>query len=169
WLELPGPGGAHNWQPMSYSPLTGYVYIPAQEAGFAYVPTDPKTYAFRPTHFSNIGLDPVGIAFPEDEAVRKAIRASTKGKLVAWDPVARKPAWTVDYSVPWNGGTLSTAGGLVFQGTGEGKFVAYAAASGKKLWHTFAQTGIIAAPITYEVDGEQYVTVNAGWGGSFSV
>jgi PQQ-dependent dehydrogenase (methanol/ethanol family) len=168
-LLMPGPGGAHNWQPMSYSPLTGYVYIPAQEAGFAYVPTDRKTYAFRPTHFSNIGLDPVGIMFPEDEGVRKAIRASTKGKLVAWDPVARKPAWTVDHSVPWNGGVLSTAGGLLFQGNGEGKLVAYDAKTGSKLWEAFAQTGIIAAPIAYEVDGEQYVTVNAGWGGSFSV
>src|SRR5262249_37849795 len=92
-LLLPGPGSAHNWQPMSYSRVTGLVYIPTQEAGFAYVPTDPKTYAFRPTHFSNIGLDPVGIMFPEDEGVRKAIRASTQGKLVAWDPVARKAAW----------------------------------------------------------------------------
>lgn len=168
-LMLPGPGGAHNWQPMSYSPLTGLIYIPATEAGFAYVPVDPKTWAFRPTHFSNIGLDPVGIAFPEDEGARKAIRASTKGKLVAWDPVARKAAWTVDYGVPWNGGVLSTAGGLVFQGTGEGKFVAYESSSGKKLWESFAQTGIIAAPITYEVDGEQYVTVNTGWGGTFSM
>jgi PQQ-dependent dehydrogenase (methanol/ethanol family) len=168
-LILPGPGGAHNWQPMSYSPLTGLVYIPAQEAGFAYVPTDPKTFLFRPTHFSNIGLDPVGIMFPEDEGIRKAIRASTKGKLIAWDPVARKASWTVDYSVPWNGGLLSTAGGLLFQGTGEGKFVAYEAKTGKKLWETFAQTGIIAAPVTYEVDGEQYVTVNAGWGGTFSM
>jgi PQQ-dependent dehydrogenase (methanol/ethanol family) len=168
-LLLPGPGGAHNWQPMSYSPLTGFVYIPATEAGFGYVPTDPKTFAFRPTHFSNIGLDPVGISMPEDEGVRKAIRASTKGKLVAWDPVARKPAWTVDYHVPWSGGLLSTAGGLLFQGTGEGKFVAYEAKTGKPVWEFFAQTGIIAAPVSYEVEGEQYVTVNAGWGGTFSV
>jgi PQQ-dependent dehydrogenase (methanol/ethanol family) len=166
-LQLPGPGGAHNWQPMSYSPLTGLVYIPATEAGFAYVPTDPKTWAFRPTHFSNIGLDPVGIMFPEDEAIRKAIRASTKGKLVAWDPVARKPSWTVDYSVPWNGGLLSTAGGLLFQGTGEANSC-LRGRDRQKLWEAFAQTGIIAAPITYEVDGEQYVTVNAGWGGTFS-
>src|SRR5262249_49839932 len=100
--------------------------------------------------------------------VRKAIRASTKAKLVAWDPVARKPAWIVDHYVPWNGGLLSTAGGLLFQGTGEGKFVAYEAATGKELWESFAQTGIIAAPITSEVDGEQYVTVDAGWGGTFA-
>ena len=106
--------------------------------------------------------------FPEDEGIRKAIRASTKGKLVAWDPIARKAAWTVEHYVPWNGGLLSTAGGLLFQGTGEGKFVAYEAETGKKLWEHFAQTGIIAAPVTYEVDGEQYVTVNAGWGGAFS-
>jgi PQQ-dependent dehydrogenase (methanol/ethanol family) len=168
-ILLPGPGGAHNWQPMSYSPLTGLVYIPAIEAAFAYVPVDPKTFVFRPTHFANIGLDAVAIAFPDDEGIRKAIRASTKGKLVAWNPVTRRPAWTVDYSLPWNGGLLSTAGGLVFQGTGDGKFVAYDAASGKKLWEHFAQTGIIAPPITYEIDGEQYVTVGVGWGGTFSM
>ena len=95
---------------------------------------------------------------PDDEAVRKAIRASTKGRLVAWDPVARKAAWTVEHPLAWNGGVLSTAGGLVFQGNGEGKFVAYDATTGKKLWDFDAQTGIVAAPVTYEVDGEQYVT-----------
>jgi quinohemoprotein ethanol dehydrogenase len=166
-LVLPGPGGAHNWQPMSYSPLTGYVYIPAIQAGFGYAPVDTKTWAYRPGVFWNIGVDPVGAAMPDDEAVRKAIRASTKGRLLAWDPVARKPAWSVEYPLPWNGGLLSTAGGLLFQGTGQGRFVAYEAATGKKLWEFFAQTGILAAPVTYEVDGEQYVTVNAGWGGTF--
>jgi mono/diheme cytochrome c family protein len=151
---------------MSYSPQTGYVYIPAMDAGFGYTPVDPKTFAPRPTLFWNIGLDPVGSAMPDDEAVRKAIRASTKGSLVAWDPIARKAAWTVQHPLAWNGGVLSTAGGLVFQGNGEGRFVAYAAATGNKLWEFYAQTGIVAAPVTYEVDGEQYVTVNVGWGGA---
>ena len=68
--------------------------------------------------------------------------------------------------MPWNGGLLSTAGGLLFQGTGQGKFIAYEARGGRKLWEFDAQTGIIAAPVTYEVDGEQYVTILAGWGGA---
>lgn len=165
-LVLPGPGGAHNWQPMTYSPQTGYVYIPAIEAGFGYSPVDPKTFVQRPGVFWNIGLDPIGSSIPDDEAARKAIRASSKGRLVAWDPIARKPAWVVEYPVPWNGGLVSTAGGLLFQGTGQGHFVAYDAKTGKKLWDFHAQTGIIAAPVTYEVDGQQYVTVSAGWGGA---
>ena len=164
-LVLPGPLGAHNWQPMSYSPQTGYVYIPALEAGFGFAPVESKGFERRPGLW-NLGVDMVAAAIPDDEATRKAIRASTKGRLVAWDPIARKPAWVVEHPLPWNGGLLSTASGLLFQGNGQGRFVAYEAATGKKLWDFYAQTGIIAAPVTYEVDGEQYVTVNAGWGGA---
>ena len=109
---LPGPLGAHNWQPMSYSPQTGYVYIPALEAGFGYAPVDTKALRAAARRFWNLGVDPVGSAIPDDEATRKAIRASTKGRLVAWDPIARKPAWTVEHPLPWNGGLLSTASGL---------------------------------------------------------
>ncbi len=162
----PGPGGAHSWHPMSFSPRTGFVYIPTIEAGFGYVPSDPKTFRQRPGVMWSFGIDPVGAAIPEDEATRKAIRASSKGRLIAWDPIQKKPAWSVEYPIAWNGGLLSTEGGLLFQGTGQGRFVAYDAKDGKKLWDFHAQTGIIAAPVTYEVDGEQYVTVLAGWGGA---
>lgn len=165
-VVMPGPAGGHNWHPMSYSPRTGLVYIPALEAAFGYAPSDAKTFVSRPGVFWNFGLDPVGSAMPEDESIRKTIRAATKGRLIAWDPIQRKPAWTVDYPVPWNGGLLSTAGGLLFQGTGTGRFVAYDAANGNELWSFHAQTGIVAAPVTYEVDDEQYVTVLAGWGGA---
>jgi PQQ-dependent dehydrogenase (methanol/ethanol family) len=165
-VVMPGPAGGHNWHPMSYNPLTGLVYIPALEAAFGYAPADPKTFVSRPGVFWNFGLDPVGSSMPEDEAIRKAIRAATKGRLIAWDPVQRKAAWSVDYPVPWNGGLLSTASGLVFQGTGTGRFMAYDAANGKPLWNAHVQTGVVAAPVTYEVDGEQYVTVLAGWGGA---
>jgi PQQ-dependent dehydrogenase (methanol/ethanol family) len=162
----PGPGGAHNWHPMSFSPRTGLVYIPSLEAAFGYVPSDPKTFQKRPGVVWSFGIDPVGAAMPEDEATRKAIRASSKGRLIAWDPIQQKSVWNVEYPIAWNGGLLSTEGGLLFQGTGQGKFVAYDAKDSKKLWDFHAQTGIIAAPITYEIDGEQYVTVLAGWGGA---
>jgi mono/diheme cytochrome c family protein len=127
---------------------------------------DPTTFQRRPGVFWNVGLDPASSTLPDDEAVRKAIRASAKGRLIAWDPVRRKPAWEAVFPIGWNGGTLATAGGLVFQGNGTGKFVAYDAANGTPLWEFFAQTGILAAPVTYEIDGEQYVTVLAGWGGA---
>ena len=90
-----------------------------------------------------------------------------KGRLLAWDPVARKPRWTVEYGAYWNGGTLATAGNLVFQGTAAGDFIAYNAATGEKLWSSWATTGIVAAPMTYTLDGKQYVSVMAGWGGAF--
>ena len=151
---------------MSYSPGTGLVYIPGIETAFPYHAVDPKTYQRRTGGFWNIGLDPIVASIPHDEAVRKAVRAASKGRLIAWDPVQRHAEWTIEYPVPWNGGLLSTAGGLLFQGTGQGKFVAYEARGGRKLWEFDAQTGIIAAPMTYEVDGEQYVTILAGWGGA---
>src|SRR5438445_13521785 len=80
------------------------------------------------------------------------------------DPVQRKSVWTAEFPVPWNGGLLSTAGGLVFHGNGMGRFVAYDAANGKTLWDFHAQTGIVAVPVTYEGGGEQYATILAGRG-----
>jgi quinohemoprotein ethanol dehydrogenase len=165
-LVTPGPLGGHNWQPMSFSPITGLVYIPGIETAFPYHAVDPKTYTRRTGGFWNTGLDPIVASIPHDEAVRKAVRAASKGRLIAWDPVLRNAEWTIEYPVPWNGGLLSTAGDLLFQGTGQGKFIAYGARGGRKLWEFDAQTGIIAAPVTYEVDGEQYVTILAGWGGA---
>jgi quinohemoprotein ethanol dehydrogenase len=165
-LITPGPLGGHNWQPMSFSPRTGLVYIPAIETAFPYLSADPKTFQLRPGVFGNVGVDLVVASIPHDEAVRKAVRAASKGRLIAWDPIQRTVDWTIPYPVPWNGGLLSTAGGLLFQGTGTGHFIAYEASGGRKLWEFFAQTGIIAAPITYAVDGEQHVTILAGWGGA---
>jgi quinohemoprotein ethanol dehydrogenase len=89
-----------------------------------------------------------------------------KGKLVAWDPVAQKEAWSVQHDFLWNGGTLATAGGLVFQGTADGLFHAYDAKSGKDLWDYNAGLGIIAAPMSYSVGDKQYVSVLVGWGGT---
>ena len=161
---VPGPLGAHSWQPMSYSPLTGLVYIPVNESGFEYKSTD---------HFAmsqlagNFGLDMVAAGLPQDPKIKQAILASVKGKLLAWDPVRRKAAWAVERPGPWNGGVLSTAGNVVFEGTAGGNFEAYRADNGQKLWSFPAQTGVMAGPITYEVNGEQYVAVLAGWGGVF--
>jgi cytochrome c553 len=88
-----------------------------------------------------------------------------KGYLIAWDPVKRKEIWRANYLGPWNGGVLTTAGNLVVQGNAAGDFSFYRADNGEKLWSTSAQTPVIAAPVTYEVDGEQYIAVVAGWGG----
>ncbi|NGY05765.1 PQQ-dependent dehydrogenase, methanol/ethanol family [Solimonas terrae] len=162
-LIFPGPLGAHNWQPMSYSPQTGLVYIPAQQAPALYAPDNSQT--FKGKGLWHLGSQP--IALPEKPKELQGIADLYKGQLVAWDPVAQKAVWTQDYATIWNGGTLATAGGLVFQGTADGRFVAYAADTGKKLWETPADTGVMAGPMTYTIDGQQYVTVEAGWGGAF--
>lgn len=154
----PGPLGGHNWQPMSFNPQTGLVYIPAQETGFAY--GQERDFKYKDRGW-NIGVD---FALVKDPPT-----ALPTGHLLAWDPVAQKERWRVPYVVMWNGGTLTTAGNLVFQGTADGRFVAYSADKGAKLWEVNVGTGIIASPVTYEIDGVQYVSVMAGWGGAFAL
>lgn len=164
-VQLPGPLGAHNWHPMSYSPETGLVYIPAQEAPFVYGDYQAG-YEQKETTW-NTGVDFTFALLPDDKATFKAFKSLAKGRLLAWDPVKQEQAWTFEHGGPWNGGILSTAGGLVFQGTADAHFAAYDAASGERKWRFFTQTGIVAAPVTYELDGEQYVAVASGWGGSY--
>jgi alcohol dehydrogenase (cytochrome c)/quinohemoprotein ethanol dehydrogenase len=161
---VPGPVGAHSWQPMSYSPVTRLAYIPVNDAGFKY--KLPRSFAAKKLA-PNYGIDVVASGMPQDPQVKKAILGTVKGKLVAWDPVQQKVAWTVERPGPWNGGTLATAGNLVFEGTAGGNFEAYRADTGAKLWSFAAQTGVMAGPVTYEVNGQQYVAVLAGWGGVF--
>ncbi len=165
FIGTPGAGGGHNWHPMAFNPTERLVYIPAIEAAFPYFPEA----GWQPdrNRGMNTGLDLSAGAMPADPAARDAARAATKGALIAWDPVTQTERWRVPHPSPWNGGLLSTGGGLVFQGNAAGNFVAYSAKDGKQLWSFFAQTGIIAPPITYTIDGEQYVAVLAGWGGVF--
>lgn len=163
-LIMPSPFGGHNWHPMSFSPLTGFVYIPSQDTAFPYS-NDPN---YKPGKRGfNVAQQP--IPNPEDEAGIKQMVKGSVGYLLAWNPVTQKEAWKVTYKHPLNGGVLSTAGNLVFIGTTDGRVVAYSADKGQQLWETPAQTGIIAPPITYSVNGEQYVTVMAGWGGVLGV
>jgi quinohemoprotein ethanol dehydrogenase len=161
---VPGPLGAHSWQPMAYSPLTGLVYIPVNDTGFKYKSPEhfePKKLA------ANYGIDVVAAGMPQNPEIKKIILSTVKGKLQAWDPRQQKAAWTVQRPGPWNGGVLVTAGNLVFEGTADGHFEAYAADSGAKLWSFAAQTGVMAGPVSYKVNGEQYIAVLAGWGGVF--
>ena len=162
-LTYPGPLGAHNWNPMAFHPGTGLVYIPEQEAPFLYV-NQPEA------HYNATMSWNVGVAIPdspEEPAAAEQLHALFKGSLLAWDPVRQKAAWRVEHRTPGNGGVLATGGNLVFQGTAGGRFVAYSADKGERLWETEAQTGVIAGPISYAVDGEQYVAVMAGSGGGY--
>jgi quinohemoprotein ethanol dehydrogenase len=136
---------------------------PMQEAPALYVPDNAQTWKGK----GRWTMGTMPIALPEDDKQLQGVKDLYKGHLVAWDPVAQKAVWKQDYVTVWNGGTLSTAGGLVFQGTADGRFVAYAADKGTKLWETPANSGVMAGPISYQIDGEQYVSVAAGWGGAF--
>jgi alcohol dehydrogenase (cytochrome c)/quinohemoprotein ethanol dehydrogenase len=149
---------------MSFSPMTGLVYFQVHDAGFKYKsPEHFEAHTLAP----NYGIDVVAAAMPQDPNIKKAILATVKGRLLAWDPVQQKPAWQVPRTSAWNGGVLSTAGGLVFEGTGEGDFEALRTTSGEKLWSYFVQSGVVAAPVAYTVKGEQYVAILIGWGGVF--
>jgi quinohemoprotein ethanol dehydrogenase len=165
YLQLPGPLGAHNWHPMSFSPQTGLVYIPAQELPFAYA---DEEFTEKKGGW-NTGASFIAGALPTSEAVHAALRAMMKGRLLAWDPVKQEARWSVEHFGPWNGGILSTAGGLVFQGTSDAHFAAFDAENGRELWQFFTETGVVAAPVAYELDGEQYVTVATGWGGAYAL
>jgi quinohemoprotein ethanol dehydrogenase len=157
-LVQPSAEGAHNWNPMSFSPTTGLVYLP--------VLYDTSIHALIP----NWKINPHDQTTGYDRAYRGPVRdqylkTKSSGRLLAWDPVAQKEAWHVDMPDPKSGGTLATAGNLVFQGRSDGKLVAYRATDGKSLWEFEAGIGIAAAPMTYSVDGVQYISVVSGWGG----
>ncbi|MEX2582132.1 MAG: PQQ-dependent dehydrogenase, methanol/ethanol family [Gemmatimonadota bacterium] len=156
----PGAYGGHNWHPMSFNPDLGLVYIPVHDAQFVYARTEE--FEYRPG-FWNTGtnLGAMGRTGVPTEP--------PTGSLLAWDPVAQEERWRVSYPDMWNGGTLATAGNLVFQGTSDGRLVAYTADTGEERWVAEVGAGIIAPPVTYEVDGVQYVAVMAGWGGSYGL
>ncbi len=158
----PSPFGAHNWHPMSYSPLTGLVYIPAQEMAFDF--THDAGFTAR-AGLWNTGL--VMGAVPVDPQVPEALRSSTQGMLLAWDPVAQREVWRAPRLGAWNGGTLATAGGLVFQGTVDGRFLAMHAGTGAELWSYDTRAATLAGPVAYQAGGEQYVAVLGGYGSAF--
>lgn len=150
----PGTIGGHDWQAMSYNPRTGLVYIPIHQVG-ALFSRDLADQSDEAVNIMGLVVKPIAKQ-PGDG----------KGYLVAWDPVKQREVWKVTHDEVWNGGTLSTAGGLLFQGGANGMFKAYDAASGSELWKFDAGLGIIAAPMSFSVGGKQYVSVLVGWGGT---
>jgi quinohemoprotein ethanol dehydrogenase len=166
FIAIPGALGAHNWHPMSYNPATGLVYIPAQQIPQAYL-ADMNALDRRKLLGFNVGTSLTGTMMPDDKAAYRAAVAATTGRLVAFDPRTGKVAWGVDHPAAWNGGTMTTAGNLVFQGTSTGRFRAYAADTGKQLLDLDMQSGIVSAPSTFRVGGVQYVAFQTSKGGAF--
>jgi len=151
-LVRPTKFGAHDWQPVSFNPQTGLVYFAAQEI--------LSGYRFGKASERQTGQ--TGAARASELLTPEAV----SGQLLAWDPVGQREAWRHPFAQAWNGGTLSTAGNLVFEGSADGRFLALDASSGKELWETRTGGASGAGPITYEVDGKQYVTLVSGWNGA---
>lgn len=148
----PGPQGAHSWLPQAFSPGTGLVYLPIMEIGALIGPLEPGEGGF----FSAMGV--MLISDPEELA------DSRRSFLRAWNPVTQKEAWTVELPGDWPGGVLATAGDLVFQGRMDGYLVAYDARTGEEVWSFKTVSPVVAPPISYSVNGKQYVTVLTGSG-----
>jgi len=151
------PGGytAHNWQDMSFSPRTGLVYIPHMQLG---------------SKFTRLGSleteDGQKVPQPVEKVYISEAERDGQAAIIAWDPVHQKERWRLWHDTYWNGGILSTAGDLVFQGTADGYFSAYDASTGERVWRFYAGLGILATPISYSIDGRQYISVLVGHGTS---
>ena len=156
---FPTGGGAHNWSPMSYSPLTGSVYISVSLSPFTYA----ATAEFQPgsTGYSRGSGTPKLIDSP---AIGPPTAEGMRGALEAWDPVNQKLVWRIDGGGGIGGGTVATAGNLVFDVINDGRFRAVTADKGEILYEVQTGRTGMAPPITYEVDGTQYVAFQGGLG-----
>jgi quinohemoprotein ethanol dehydrogenase len=162
-LIYPANWGGHNWQPMSLSLKTGLVYIPVLEGGVVFERERATRFKFDTYNAEAQERLPE----PRDASlIRDQPKQAMRSVLKAWDPIAQRVAWQVPQATFYNGGILSTGSGLVFQGNAAGEFVAYDGRSGDLLSAIQTGTGIMAGPITYEIDQEQYVAVAAGFGGA---
>jgi quinohemoprotein ethanol dehydrogenase len=159
-LVAPGPAGAHNWFPMAFSPRTGLAYFPAYQSAFVYAVQPGWTP--QPMR-SNSGWG--GFGDPHAAPLLEEANGLERAMLTAWDPVANRVAWQVPLPRHGNGGVMVTASDLVFEGTTRQTFAAFDARSGTQLWEYPTQSAPVAGAITYELDGVQYVAINAGWGG----
>ncbi len=159
-IVSPSSDGAHNWNPMAFSPATGLVYLPAKVGTQSLNAPDSK-WKYDADR-DNEGSDE---AYDGSLDAKFASLPPPTGELLAWDPVMQKTVWSARYPVLDGGGVLATGGNLVFQGRADGVFAALRATDGKPLWIFDTGTGIMAPPVTYLVNGVQYVSVLAGWGG----
>jgi quinohemoprotein ethanol dehydrogenase len=177
-LVWPSAFGAHSWHPMSFNPGTGLVYIPALEAPNVMIEISKRPAKAVDGWFTVQGImpgdyDPAQTVrlygpLPSLESLEQTSPGPIKpeGVLKAWDPVSGKVAWQTAATTIWDGGVMSTGGNLVFRGDARGFLNVYAADSGKMVKSIDIGTGIMAAPVTYSVGGEQYVAFMAGYGGA---
>jgi quinohemoprotein ethanol dehydrogenase len=163
-LITPAFIGSHNWNPMAYSPLTGLVYLSVNENAGIY----QAAREFKPEHnVANTGMSFEGNQ-QELRQLQDQAASMAKAWLSAWDPVQQRERWRVNYPANASSGVLATAGNLVFQGTAYKTFAAYRADTGEKVWEMPVDNIPMAAPMSYMLDGVQYIAVNAGFGGGLA-
>ena len=157
FIVSPGALGGHNWYPMSFSQNSGLVYIPITENYMGYV--DDSEFVTSATGW-NTGID---LARGFGMVMRTPGLPEQGTFLQAWDPIAQEEVWRVKHeAVNGPAGVLSTGAGLVFQGNRAGEFIAYDDLTGAKIWSTLTQAGTMAAPATFEVDGQQHLALLVG-------
>ena len=154
----PTGGGAHNWAPMSFNPATGLVYIPASYTSYTYQAADEFKKGNGDVRATK---EPRQIKAP---AIGPSAPDGVRSGLQAWDPVKHTLVWRGDGGGGIGGGTVTTGGNLVFQTSNDGRFAAWSADKGEKLFELQTGKRGVAPPITYEVDGKQYVAFMAGAG-----
>lgn len=182
-LTYPSWFGAHTWNPMSYSPQTRLAYIPVIDVPTIWVDLlhNGSKVKYVEGFFTVQGIIPDDTydskeamrlfgAVPDEAAVKASRHVKPVRELIrAWDPVGEKVVWEHETSSGirgYDGGVMSTAGNLVFQGRGSGALWVYAADTGKVLKVLETGSHIMAAPMTYAIKGEQYVAVQVGYGGT---
>lgn len=156
----PSAHGAHSWHAMSYNPMTGLVYLPTIHDASFYSDEGVDKANWKSIEFKG----GIGVRLTNPDTLPRPY----SGSLQAWDPIQQKQIWSVPQKELWNAGTLTTAGNLVFQGQADGKFYAYNATTGEMLWTFDCGLGISAPPITYRINGRQYIALLVGWGGAFA-
>jgi quinohemoprotein ethanol dehydrogenase len=158
-LIYPSSIGMHDWQAMSFNPRSGLAYLPLVDMPQYYSDQNTDSSAWRTQPFRyNTGYDILDVG--------EFGKIPLSARLMAWDPVKHAKVWEVSLPGLWNGGTMTTAGNLVFEGNASGEFAAYDARTGAKRWSMNAGLGIVGAPISYKLEGHQYVAVLVGWGGA---
>jgi PQQ-dependent dehydrogenase (methanol/ethanol family) len=164
-VVTPGGGGAHNWSPMSFNPTTGLVYIPTSTLNTFTYAAHPSFKPEASTSTGTIRPTPAPTVTAPPAIGPPALEGTPRGALVAWDPVAQQLRWRTPGGGGIGGGTVTTAGNLVFQVISDGRLLAYSADKGEKLLEI--QTGLrsgMGPPITYQLDGKQYVALMGGVG-----
>jgi quinohemoprotein ethanol dehydrogenase len=176
-LVFPSEVGAHSWQPMAYDPERALTYISVQEIGNVIIETSARraglvegqftTPAFSPEDYDPVALRSLYGVLPPLADLERPIKTNpaSRGFLRAYSVKEHRVKWEAQTATAWDGGVLATAGGLVFQGDANGNLNVYGSDTGERLASIPLGTSMMAAPMTYRVNGVQYVAITAGYGG----